>query len=107
MAAEAYDALFTALADNNRRHMVDRLCRGPASVKELATPLRMRLPSALKHLRVLEDGGVVTSVKHGRVRTYRLDAHVLGRLEVWVNQRRSMWNAAFDQLGTFLEENPE
>src|SRR5512145_777537 len=64
------DRMFFALADVHRRGMLDRLSRGPASVSELAQPLGIALPSAVKHLAVLEQGGFVASRKEGRVRTY-------------------------------------
>ena len=63
------DRMFHALADASRRGMVDRLSEGPDSVSELARPLTMALPSVVKHLAVLESGGIVVSQKVGRVRT--------------------------------------
>lgn len=98
------DRLFTALADGNRRAMIDRLGSGPASVSELARPLDIALPSALKHLAVLEAGGVVRSDKVGRVRTYRLASDALGGLEAWVAQRKAQWSSQFDRLERFLEQ---
>lgn len=97
------DRLFTALADGNRRAMVDRLSGGPASVSDLARPLDIALPSALKHLAVLEAGGVVLSQKAGRVRTYSLAPDAFSGLEDWVAQRKAQWNAQFDRLEQFLE----
>jgi DNA-binding transcriptional ArsR family regulator len=97
------DRLFTALADGNRRAMIDRLGSGPASVSDLARPLDIALPSALKHLAVLEAGGVVRSDKVGRVRTYRLAPNALSGLEAWVAQRKAQWNAQFDRLEQFLD----
>jgi DNA-binding transcriptional ArsR family regulator len=97
------DRLFTALADGNRRAMIDRLGGGPASVSELARPLDIALPSALKHLAVLEAGGVVRSDKVGRVRTYRLAPDGLSGLEAWVAQRKAQWNAQLDRLEQFLD----
>lgn len=97
------DRLFTALADGNRRAMIDRLGGGPASVSDLARPLHIALPSALKHLAVLEAGGVVRSDKVGRVRTYRLAPDALGGLEAWVAQRKAQWNAQLDRLEQFLD----
>ena len=90
----ALDLVFHALADPNRRAMVERLSRGPASVKELARPSGMPLPSALKHLKVLETGGIVSSEKVGRVRTYRVQSHALERVEMWVAERKRNWNSA-------------
>jgi DNA-binding transcriptional ArsR family regulator len=97
------DRLFVALADGNRRAMIDRLGGGPASVSDLARPLDIALPSALKHLAVLEAGGIVRSDKVGRVRTYRLAPDALGGLETWVAQRKAQWNAQLDRLERFLD----
>lgn len=101
------DRLFRALADPARRSMVECLARGPASVKELAAPLPMALPSVLKHLRVLEEGGIVLSRKSGRVRTYRIEPAALAAMEEWVAARKAMWNAQFDRLGDYLAEGDE
>ena len=78
------DRLFTALSDRNRRRMLQQLAKGPASVSALGEPLGMGLPSAVKHLAVLEAGGLVTSQKTGRVRTFRLAADALRHMEGWV-----------------------
>jgi DNA-binding transcriptional ArsR family regulator len=101
------DRLFHALADPARRAMVDRLSHGPASVSELAQPLVMALPSVVKHLAVLEAGGVVTSQKAGRVRTYRLAPGGLARAEAWVAARKARLEGQFDRLERYLEERPE
>ena len=97
------DRLFVALADGNRRAMIDRLGGGPASVSDLARPLHIALPSALKHLAVLEAGGVVRSDKVGRVRTYRLAPDALGGLEAWVAQRKAQWSQELDRLERYLD----
>jgi DNA-binding transcriptional ArsR family regulator len=68
----ALDRTFTALADPTRRAIVARLCRGEAPVSELAAPFDIGLPTLLKHIRVLEEGGLVKSRKAGRVRTCTL-----------------------------------
>ncbi|MCR4269055.1 helix-turn-helix transcriptional regulator [Nitratireductor sp. ZSWI3] len=100
--ARSLDRLFHALSDPNRRGMVDQLARGPASVKELAEPQALALPSALKHLKVLEEGGLVRSQKSGRVRTYRLEAEALQRVEAWVAARKDALNHQFDRLEAYL-----
>jgi DNA-binding transcriptional ArsR family regulator len=105
--AAALDRIFTALADPSRRAMVERLCARPASVKELAQPFRMRLPSALKHLKVLEDGGIVVSHKSGRVRTYEISPSAFSSINRWVAQRQAAMNAAFDRLEAAIAEFPE
>jgi DNA-binding transcriptional ArsR family regulator len=97
------DLMFAALADGSRRTMVDRLSRGPATVKELAAPLTMSLPAVLQHLRVLEDSGLVRSEKSGRVRTCRLEPAALQEAEKWIADRRSGWERRLDRLEKFLD----
>lgn len=99
--------IFHALADRSRLSMVERLSFGPASVKELAEPLDMALPSVLKHLKVLEGGGIVLSEKSGRVRTYRLDPKKLEGIDSWMEERKAAWNRSFDRLGSFLIESSD
>jgi DNA-binding transcriptional ArsR family regulator len=92
------DRTFHALGDPTRLGMIERLSRGPASVKDLASPLAMALPSVMKHLRVLEDGHLVMSEKTGRVRTYRIRPNALAAIDRWVSRRRADWNRKFDRL---------
>lgn len=98
------DKAFAALADPTRRAMVDRLAQGPATVSELAKPLPMSLPAAMLHLKVLEESGLVTSQKVGRVRTCRIDPKMLSQAEMWVTERRRMWERNLDRLGAYLDE---
>jgi DNA-binding transcriptional ArsR family regulator len=108
LPAADLDLMFAALADGSRRSIVERLTRGPASVKELAEPLPMSLPAVLQHLHVLETSGLVRSEKVGRVRTCRLEPVALQEAEQWIADRRSRWAARLDRLGDFLtrEEAP-
>lgn len=107
MLNSSLDKTFAALADPNRRAMVERLVQGPATVSELARPLPMSLPAAMLHLRVLEECGLVTSQKSGRVRTCRIDPARLSLAEQWVGERRRMWERGLDRLGAFLDETTE
>jgi DNA-binding transcriptional ArsR family regulator len=92
-----------ALADLSRRQMVERLVESPASVKELARPLTMSLPAVLRHLAVLEQSGLVTSRKVGRVRTCRLEPEGFRQLEGWVVTLRAAWEDRLDALGDHLD----
>jgi DNA-binding transcriptional ArsR family regulator len=103
----ALDRVFHALADATRRDMVDRLSAGPASVKELAAPFAMALPSIMKHLAVLESGGLVHSDKTGRVRTYRMLPETLTMIERWVAHRKAAWQRRFDRLEEFLDREDD
>jgi DNA-binding transcriptional ArsR family regulator len=98
------DRTFAALADPARRAIVERLVQGPATVSELARPLPMSLPAAMLHLKVLEESGLVTSLKIGRVRTCRIDPRMLSQAEHWVAERRQMWERSLDRLGAWLDE---
>ena len=101
------DRIFAALADPSRRGMVVQLSKGPATVKELAKPAKMRLPSAVKHLRVLEDSGIVVSRKAGRIRTYSMKPAAFRAVNDWIRQREAAMNAAFDRLVEAMKNTPE
>jgi DNA-binding transcriptional ArsR family regulator len=101
------EATFAALADPSRREMVDRLSLGPASVSELARPLKISLPAVVQHLHVLEASGLVRSHKVGRVRTCQIEPAALRAAEDWVTQRRRSWESRLDRLGEYLAENPD
>jgi DNA-binding transcriptional ArsR family regulator len=96
------DRMFSALADVHRRDMLDRLSRGPATVSELAEPLGIALPSAVKHLAVLEQGGFVASRKLGRVRTYTAEPRAMDAMATWVARRKTLLDQQFDPLETGL-----
>ena len=106
LSAQPLDSLFHALADAGRRSMVERLSRGPATVKELARPLSMSLPAVLQHLRVLEASGLVRTRKEGRARICEIEAAALQTVERWIAERRSIWEQNLNRLEQFLAENP-
>jgi DNA-binding transcriptional ArsR family regulator len=99
---EELDRVFHALADPSRRAMVERLVAGPASVSQLAEPLAMSLPAVVQHLGVLEEAGLVSSAKVGRVRTCRLETGGLRLAEAWLGGRRTTWENRLDRLGDEL-----
>ena len=99
--------MFQALADPTRRAIIERLSQGPTSVSELARPFDMSLPAVVQHLQVLEQSGLVTTRKQGRVRTCTLDSGALTRAEQWINDRRSQWQTKLDRLGSFLDSLEE
>lgn len=96
--------VFRAIADPTRRAIVERLVRGPASVKALAEPLAMSLPAVMQHLDVLESAGVIATQKVGRVRSCRVEPRVLREAERWLNQQRTEWERRLDNLGDYLED---
>ena len=107
MLNNSLDLMYAALSDGSRRIMVDRLSRGPATVKQLAEPLTMSLPAVLQHLRVLEESGLVRSEKVGRVRTCRLQPAALRAAEQWIADRRAGWVSSLDRLERFLQEEEQ
>ena len=94
--------MLRALADPTRRAVIERLAKSPAVVSELAAPFSMALPSLMQHLRVLEDAGVVTSEKLGRVRTVSLRPGALDVLHLWLDEHRTPAERQADQLGIHL-----
>lgn len=97
------DTAFHALADPTRRAVIARLIGGPVSVKKLAEPFDMGLPSFLKHVKVLERSGLVGSKKVGRVRTCHLVPNRLAAAEDWLSEQRTIWEGRTDRLAKFVE----
>lgn len=96
------DTVIRALADPTRRAVVERLATSPAIVSELAAPFSMALPSLMQHLRILENAGVITSEKHGRVRTVSLRPGALDVLHLWLGEQRTPAEHQADRLGIHL-----
>lgn len=97
------DAAFAALSDATRRGVLERLGRADASISELADTFHMTLTGMKKHVGVLEQAGLVTTEKVGRVRTCRLDRRALEAEAAWIEGRRQVWNARFDALDDVVE----
>jgi DNA-binding transcriptional ArsR family regulator len=97
------DATFAAIADATRRGVLERLGRGDASITDLAGVFDMTLTGMKKHVQVLEDAGLVTSEKIGRVRHCRLGPRRLEEEIAWMAQYQAMLEARYDRLGAFLE----
>jgi DNA-binding transcriptional ArsR family regulator len=101
------DQAFHALADPNRRAIVARLSQGTASVSELAAPLSISLPAVAQHLDVLQQSGLVSSAKVGRVRTCRLEPEPMQSVERWIERHRTEWESRLDRLGDVLNNLEE
>ncbi|MEO8229851.1 MAG: metalloregulator ArsR/SmtB family transcription factor [Chloroflexota bacterium] len=97
------DRTFAALADPTRRLVVERLGRGTATISELAEPFGMSLTGMKKHVRVLEDAQLVTTVKVGRARLCHLGPRRLDDVREWVEIYRQMMNEQLDRFGALLE----
>ncbi|HET7584956.1 MAG TPA: metalloregulator ArsR/SmtB family transcription factor [Gemmatimonadaceae bacterium] len=98
------DAAFAAISDATRRGILERLGRADASISELAGQFRMTLTGMKKHVGVLEEAGLVTTEKVGRVRTCRLGEHRLDDEAAWIESYRQLWEARFDALDKVLED---
>jgi DNA-binding transcriptional ArsR family regulator len=96
------DHTFRALADPTRRALLPRLAQGPASVKELAVPFAMALPSFMEHLKRLEASGLLVSEKRGQVRVCRLDRGPFRAAESWLAEQRRFREARLDRLDDHL-----
>src|SRR3989337_120688 len=92
------DASFAALSDPTRRGILERLGREDASITELAGKFRMTLTGMKKHVGVLEQAGLVTTEKVGRVRTCKLGSRRLEEEAAWIESYRRLWDARFDEL---------
>src|SRR5436309_13602117 len=97
------DATFAALGDPTRRAIVERLSRGEASVSELAEPFEMSLPAVSKHLTVLEDAGLITRRKDGRVRHCELKEEPMRAAMQWIASYGRFWGDQLESLGRFLQ----
>jgi len=98
------DASFAALSDPTRRGVIEQLLRQDASITELAQRFQMTLTGMKKHVGVLEQAGLVTTEKVGRVRTCRLGEGALDEEWAWLERYRRMWTARFDALDQVVEE---
>jgi DNA-binding transcriptional ArsR family regulator len=100
--AARVDRVFQALADSTRRSIIDRLCRGPVSVSELAKPLDITLAAVVQQVQVLEQSGLVCTEKKGRIRTCRIEPRALSLAQDWIAARREVWEHRLDRLGEIL-----
>jgi DNA-binding transcriptional ArsR family regulator len=97
-------AAFSALADPTRRAMLARLALGEASVTELAEPFSLSQPAISKHLKVLEQAGLVTQGRSAQWRPRRLEVGPLKEVAEWVDRYRHFWEDSFDRLDDYLTE---
>jgi DNA-binding transcriptional ArsR family regulator len=101
--SDALNATFAALADPTRRQIVERLSRGPAPVGELARPFDMSWPSVTKHLRTLEQAGLVRRHPSGQHRILELEPGPMNRARAWMDHHRQFWEKSLDSLADYLE----
>jgi DNA-binding transcriptional ArsR family regulator len=106
-ADDELDAIFAALADSTRRGILESLSAGELAVSELAAPHEMSLPGFMKHLRVLEDAGLVTRTKEGRVVSCALQARPMKEASVWMSRYEKFWTEKLDSLARYLYQQEE
>jgi len=104
MQANRLDATFAALADPTRRAILARLAQGAASVAELAEPFAMSQPAISKHLRVLEEAGLISSGQDAQRRPRRLAAEPLAEATAWLEHYRRFWEGNYQRLDALLDE---
>lgn len=98
---------FAALADPTRRAMLERLAKGPATVKELAEPFQISMPAISKHLKVLEHAGLIDRGREAQWRPARLQAAPLKDATQWLEAYRRNWEESFDRLEDYLRRLQE
>lgn len=95
---------FRALGEPSRLQIVELLRTGPRAVSEIVDELAIRQPQVSKHLRVLDDAGIVTAEADGRRRIYHLDADAFARIAHWIDSFEVLWETRLDALGRFLDD---
>ena len=98
------DAVFSALADPTRRAILSRLADGEASVTELTAPFQMSQPAISRHLKVLEQAGLVERGRQEQRRPARLKAQPMADAAEWLDAFRAFWGTSFDQLDAVLAQ---
>src|ERR687891_2775934 len=104
MLADPLSVTFGALADPTRRAILARLAAGEASVTELARPFAMSQPAVSKHLKVLEQAGLIARGRNRQWRPARLEAGPLKDVAEWAERYRAFWEESYDRLEEYLEE---
>jgi DNA-binding transcriptional ArsR family regulator len=107
LESEHLDRTFAALAHPARRAILSRLARGDASVTELAAPFEMSQPAVSKHLKVLEQAGLITRGRNAQWRPCELRVAPLKEVSDWVANYRRFWEERLDRLDTYLRETQQ
>ena len=104
MTPQQLDATFSALADPTRRAILARLAIGETSVNELAKPFDMSLPAVSKHLKVLENAGLISRGREAQWRPCKLEAEPLHAAFSWIEHYKKFWEQSFDRLDEYLRK---
>lgn len=104
MTTDPLSTIFAALADPTRRAILSRLAEGPATVKELSEPYPISGPAISRHLRVLENAGLVRQGREAQWRPCRLEASPLKQVAEWAETYRRFWDSSFERLDDYLQQ---
>ena len=104
MESDSLTTTFAALANPTRRAILDRLAAGECSVTELAEPFSMSLPAVSRHLRVLEEAGLIVRGREAQYRPCRLEPAGIRAVADWAEQYRAVWEGRLDRLDDYLRE---
>jgi len=107
MVENRLDTTFHALADPTRRGMLANLALGEKSIGELAEPFAMSFAGASKHVKVLEDAGLIARRRQGRTHLVRIEAKPLEEAERWLRQWEKFWTVRLDRLEALIEQDKE
>lgn len=94
--------LFHALADPTRRSILSQLAETPAPVSDLAKPTGLKLPTVMRHLSVLEESGLITTSKHGRIRVCAIVPEAFEPAQTWLDDQREIWEGRLDRLDDYV-----
>src|SRR5215469_12694980 len=98
MSSRSLNRTFAALADPTRRRILEHLAGGDRCVTDIARPYRMSLPAVSKHLRVLENAGLIRRERCGRVHRLKLEAKPMQGAQAWIEEYRRFWEQSLDRL---------
>lgn len=98
------DKTFGALANSTRRAILARLAKGEATVNELAEPFNMSLPAISKHIKVLEDAGLIIQGKKAQYRPCTINVTPLQEISNWTEQYRHIWEESFDRMDNYINQ---
>ena len=104
MPGSPIDVMFSALGDPTRRAIVERLASGEATVLELAAPFDISLPAISRHLKVLEDAGLISRGRDAQRRPCRLRPEALEQVTAWAEHTRRAWEERFERLDEYLRD---
>lgn len=102
MTVDQLDAVFGALADPTRRAILERLTQGEASVAEIAAPFTVSQPAISRHLKVLEDAGLISRTRRATARLSHLEAEPLREATEWLSGYREFWDESYERLDALL-----